>query len=91
MKEDIVDDFIRRLLAMSPGLADTVAPMLEAELRRQWGGTEPYVAKRPGQWKQLVIGQALASGSSLADAIARAGVSRAQGYRVLQRPNKRRR
>jgi hypothetical protein len=86
---DIVDDFMQRLLAMAPGLAESPAlPMLEAELRHTWGGTEPYVAKRPGQWRQLVIGQQLQQGAPLADAIARAGVSRAQGYRVLRRTNK---
>jgi hypothetical protein len=85
---DIVDDFIRRLLALSPGLADTVAPMLEAELRRQWGGTEPYVAKRPTQWRQLVIGQALREGQPVADAVAKAGIKRAAGYRILGRRNR---
>lgn len=88
---DIVDDFIRRLVSMSPGLAETVAPMLEAELRRQWGGTEPYVAKRPGQWRQLVVGQALSEGQPLAQAIARAGIGPRQGYRVLRQPNQRKR
>lgn len=88
---DIVDDFLSRLLAVSPGLADTVAPLLEAELRRQWGGCDVYVAKRPGQWKTLVIGQALAQGHSVGHAIAQAGVSRARGYQILAQPQRRRR
>lgn len=87
---DIVDDFMARLLAVSPGLAET-APMLEAELRRQWGGCEVYIAKRPGQFRQMVIGNALATGHTVAEAVAAAGVSRARGYQILAQPNRRRR
>ncbi len=89
---DIVDDFMTRLLQISPGLTET-APMLEAELRRQWGGCEVYVAKRPGQFRQMVIGNALATGHSVAEAVAAAGVSQRHGFRVLaqrqRRPGKR--
>lgn len=88
---DIVDDFMSRLLAISPGLAEGIAPMLEAELRRQWGGDTVYVAKRPSQWRTLVIGQALASGSSVDQAISQAGVRRSRGYQILAQPARRRR
>lgn len=87
---DIIDDFLQRLLAVAPGLAESPAlPMLEAELRHTWGGTEPYVAKRPGQWRQMVIGQQLQAGQSMAEAIARAGVRRSRGYEILASPDQR--
>jgi hypothetical protein len=80
---DIVDDFMSRLVAVSPNLNESLVAMLEAEMRRQWGGHEVYVAKRPGQWRQVVIGQALATGHTVAEAVAAAGVSQRHGYRVL--------
>lgn len=88
---DIVDDFLARLIALTPGFSSEIAARLEVDIRQHWGGTEPYVAKRPAARHQLAIGQALAQGQPLAAAVSAAAVSRAQGYRILARPATRRR
>lgn len=82
---DIVDDFMQRLRAIAPDLPTQAARQLEAQTRQVWGGTEPYVAKRPALQRSVIIGEGLRAQKSLKQVFEEAGVKRAQGYYHLGR------
>jgi len=83
---DIVDDFLQRLAAMAPELSADVVPALEAQLRQHWGGTEPYVGKRASRNTLVMrIGAGLRERKPLGQVFQDAGVSRATGFRLLNR------
>ncbi|MEY2686547.1 MAG: hypothetical protein RL375_745 [Pseudomonadota bacterium] len=80
---DIVDDFMQRLRAIAPDFPAQAAQQLEAQTRQVWGGTEPYVAKRPAQLRTLKIGEGLRAQKSLRDVFSDAGITKQHGYRLL--------
>jgi hypothetical protein len=80
---DIVDDFIQRLRAIVPDVPAHAVQQLEAQTRRAWGGTEPYVGKRPARQRTLQIGEGLRAQKSLGQVFEEAGVSRRHAYRLL--------
>ena len=82
---DIVDDFLTRLKTLAPEIPAEVTGPLEASMRQQWGGTEPYVGKRPSRLHSLAIGNALQQRQPIDQAFVMAGVSRRHGYRLLNR------
>jgi hypothetical protein len=83
---DIVDDFLGRLQQLVPDIPAEAAAKLEAGLRQSWGGTEPYVGKRPScQTKVALLANGLRDRKPLRDVFAQAGVSRSAGYRLLNR------
>ena len=47
-ENDIIDDILRRVIAMAPGFSAALAARVEAEARQQWGGDRPYIGKRSG-------------------------------------------
>ena len=81
---DIVDDFLTRLKTLAPEIPAEVTGPLEASMRQQWGGTEPYVGKRPSRLHSMAIGQALQQRQPLDQAFRSAGIRRANGYRILK-------
>lgn len=86
MAADVIDDFLARLLTHLPA-ASGVAPTLEAELRAHWGGTDrAYIRKRPAaQQRTQALAGALQQGLPLSQAFGAAGMSRATGFRHLNR------
>ncbi len=82
---DIVDDFIQRLRAIVPDVPAHAVQQLEVQTRQAWGGTEPYVGKRPSRQRSMQIGEGLRAHKPLAEVFADAGVRRAYGYRLLGR------
>jgi len=82
---DIVDDFLTRLHSLLPNLPPDVPLHLEGALRQAWGGTEPYVGKRPSRVKSIKIGFSLRNRQPLSMTFAEMKVSRATGYRALRR------
>lgn len=82
---DIVDDVLQRLRALAPDIPAQITQQLEAQTRQAWGGTEPYVAKRPALQRSLALGDALRSGKPLGQAFDEAGVKRRFGYSLLSR------
>lgn len=54
-------------------------------MRQQWGGTEPYVAKRPALQRSVKMGESLRAQKSLGQVFAEAGIRRRQGYYLLGR------
>lgn len=82
---DIVDDFLQRLAQLAPDIPKSTLQTLEIQSRQAWGGTEPYVGKRPTMRNTVKIGEALRAAKPLSSVFSDAGVSRAQGYRVLGR------
>lgn len=82
---DIVSDFMQRLHALAPEIPQHTRQALEAQIRHQWGGTEPYVGKRPAMVQAMRLGEALRGHKPLAQCFADLGISRRTGYRVLGR------
>lgn len=47
-ENDIIDDILRRVIALAPSFSAAIAAQIEAEARKQWGGDRPYIGKRSG-------------------------------------------
>lgn len=45
---DIIDDILARVIAMSPGFSAALALQISRDTREQWGGDRPYIARRKG-------------------------------------------
>ena len=82
---DIVDDFLQRLAQLAPDLPKSTLQTLEIQSRQAWGGTEPYVGKRPTMRNTVKIGDALRAAKPLSSVFSDAGISRRHGYRLLAR------
>lgn len=82
---DIVDDVLQRLRALAPDIPAQITQQLEAQTRQAWGGTEPYVAKRPALQRSLVLGEGLRAGKPLAQVFDEAGIKRRFGYTLMGR------
>ena len=46
---DIIDDILARVIALSPAFEAHLAHQVSQEAREQWGGDRPYVARKVGQ------------------------------------------
>lgn len=82
---DIVDDFLQRLRTIAPEIPAQKMQQLEAQTRQAWGGTEPYVAKRPALQRSVKMGEGLRAQKSLGQVFEEAGIRRRQGYYLLRR------
>jgi hypothetical protein len=80
---DIVDDFLQRLRTIAPEIPAQKMQQLEAQTRQAWGGTEPYVGKRPALQRSVRMGEGLRSQKSLGQVFQEAGISRRHAYRLL--------
>lgn len=47
-ENDIIDDILRRVIAMAPGFSAALAAQIDKETREQWGGDRPYISLRRG-------------------------------------------
>ena len=82
---DIVQDFMQRLAQLAPEVPAQTLQRREVGIRQDWGGTEPYVAKRPSvKVKAVKLGEAMQSRQPLSTCFTVAGVSRSTGYRLLR-------
>lgn len=50
-ENDIIDDILRRVIAMAPGFSVALAEQVDKEARAQWGGDRPYISKQCGGGK----------------------------------------
>jgi len=82
---DIVDDFLTRLAQHMPAVPPEVRHQIEREVRAEWGGAKPYVAKLGRSMRVSLVATGLVRGQPLSECFAQAGVSQATGYRILQR------
>lgn len=96
---DIIDDVLTRVRGAVEGLPDQALLGVEAEIRREWGGTEPYVRKhirdarggRPSllmpelspAQREAIVAQGLQAGRSLPELFRAAGLCRSKGFKVL--------
>ncbi|KQP39669.1 hypothetical protein [Pseudorhodoferax sp. Leaf274] len=81
---DIVDDFLTRLVQHVPELPTDTRVRLESDLRGQWGGSKPYVAKQMNRvTRTTLLACGLRSQLPMREVFARAGVSPRTGYRLL--------
>ena len=46
---DIIDDILARVIALTPGFSAAIARQVASEAREQWGGDRPYVARKVGE------------------------------------------
>ena len=47
-ENDIIDDILRRVIAMAPGFSAALAMQIDKEARAKWGGDRPYIGIRSG-------------------------------------------
>ena len=47
-ENDIIDDILRRVIAMAPGFSAALAAQVDKQAREQWGGDRPYISIRRG-------------------------------------------
>jgi hypothetical protein len=55
MTDDIVTDFLERMLARDPGISVVTRDALELDLRRAWGGQRVRIASRPGVQMEISL------------------------------------
>jgi Mor family transcriptional regulator len=48
LSDDIVEDILRRVIAMAPGFSAALAKQIEEGVRADWGGQQAYIGKRQG-------------------------------------------
>jgi hypothetical protein len=80
---DIVDDFLQRLRTIAPEIPAQKMQQLEAHTREAWGGTKPYVSKRPVLQRVVKVGEGLRAQKTLSQVFQEAGISRRHAYRIL--------
>jgi len=83
-EDDIIIDIIARVRLAVPGFSDEQALALEKQIRHDWGGERPYIAKdhrrRPHERKRL---REKLKTSSVVDLAKTEPVSRRTLYRLL--------
>jgi len=84
------DDFVHGLVkavAAAAGVSETAPAIRAVEIhwRQTWGGNRVYVAKAPTWVAVATIGNGVAGGLSLRDAVDRVEVGERQRYRILSR------
>lgn len=45
-ENDIINDVLRRVIAMAPGFSAVLAAQIDREARAKWGGDRPYIGTR---------------------------------------------
>jgi Mor family transcriptional regulator len=85
MARRFVDELLEVCKDTLSHLPPKEARALALAIRQRWGGSEVYVDKATAQHKAERLGEELAKGTPIKQAIKKAGVSRASGYRVLSR------
>lgn len=93
VSSDIIQDMIARLCALQPDFPLDKAARLEQELRRDWAGTEPYIAATTAEDRAARLAaalQAVQQGKPASAACKQHGVPRASLYRALEARAKRR-
>lgn len=48
ISDDIVEDILRRVIAMAPGFTAALAKQVEEGVRADWGGQRAYIGQRRG-------------------------------------------
>ena len=77
-----VEDIMQRMRAEA--VPEPIIQRIAGGIHQDWGGTEPYVSKRPSVTvKASKLGEAMQSRQPLAKCFKDAGVSRRTGYRLL--------
>lgn len=79
MTADFVTSVIASIREIAPELRDDAAQQLETNLRREWGGERPYIAKNIVRAAAI---NALAQGETVAGVQRRFGLSRSGAYRL---------
>jgi Mor family transcriptional regulator len=47
-ENDIINDILRRVIALAPGFSAALADQIDKDARAQWGGDRIYIAARSG-------------------------------------------
>jgi len=89
MNTDLIRDIIERLMSSDASITEELALKVEAEVRRDWYGTQYEVAKSSPRLRaakeQAIVADALQPELTTSEIASRHGVSRATFYRLLKR------
>jgi hypothetical protein len=83
--KDFVDQLMAEILVQALELGPTQALAIERRIRTTWGGCEVYIGKKAAAGKVQRLGEELAAGTPLVQALENASLSRRHGYRALSR------
>lgn len=86
MAKNAVDRIVELVQAAAPELPPERLTAIALLIHRDMAGTRPYIPKAPVLGKASRLGEQLAAGVPLAQAFANAQISRATGFRILNRP-----
>lgn len=82
---DIIDDFLTRLQQHAPHTTPEQRLEIELDLRKDYGGTEPYVGKRLGTaTRTILIANGLQRRVNLRELFSRYNIPKTSGYRILR-------
>ena len=86
--KDIVNDiFLRIKQILGPEFKGQIKVLLEDEesaVRKDWGGSEPYIQKKPKN-KRIKVVEKITEGKSIDVIASESGINRATVYRLLKR------
>jgi hypothetical protein len=87
MSDDFVSDLLKRLKRLLPSISDQELESFEESIRNDWGGAEPYIAKKKisAEKKKRAVDEYI-GGRPLKEIREKTGVSRASLYRHLKKP-----
>lgn len=85
MARRFVDELLEVCKDTLSHLPPSEARALEAAIRQRFGGERVYVDRATAKTKTERLGEELAKGTPIKQAVKAAGLSRRSGYRVLSR------
>jgi len=88
VKDDLISDIMKRLLAMcGDSFTESQALQIEEQLRQEYGGQEVWVSpkpKIPKEAKEKAVADYL-DGKPINEVVAKNGISRATLYRYIKK------
>lgn len=86
MAKSAVDRIVELVRVAAPELSPERLTAIALLIHKDMAGTRPYIPKAPVLGKAFRLGEQLAAGVPLAQAFSNAQISRATGFRILNRP-----
>lgn len=89
MKQDVLRDFLERLVAAihqhQDGFSETVIRQIERQVRNDWVGERCYIGKLPGEQTRQAVEQEFRRGTPVRDIARRTGLGRSYVYELYKR------
>jgi hypothetical protein len=84
-EEDVLIRMLAIMRSSGVSFSEEVAVQVEMQIRQEVGGQRIYIQKSPARVKTQHLATAIRTGAKISEAMAKAGVSRSHGFRLLNR------